>query len=81
MALGNIVGRSLYLGGTYLNGDPENGSIDVGNTAKSLATPYIDLNGFGTSKNNVRMINDANGQLTINGSWWEPASQFKWGLT
>lgn len=64
--LGNIVGSSLYVGGVYLNGDQANGSMDVGNLANSAATPYIDLNGFGTSQNNVRMINDANGQLTIN---------------
>ncbi len=64
--LGNIVGASLYLGAISLNGDPVNGSVDVGNSANSTATPYIDLNGFGTSQNNVRMINDANGQLTIN---------------
>ena len=64
--LGNIVGASLYLGDILLNGDPVNGSVDVGNTGNSAATPYINLNGFGTSQNNVRMINDANGQLTIN---------------
>jgi hypothetical protein len=39
--------------------------VDIGNSANTSATPYIDLNGFGTSQNNVRMINDANGQLTI----------------
>jgi hypothetical protein len=64
--LGNIAGSSLYLGSVQLNGDPRNGSLDVGNSANGSATPYIDLNGFGTSQNNVRMINDANGQLTIN---------------
>jgi hypothetical protein len=64
--LGNIVGSSLYLGSIQLNGDPVNGSVDVGNAANSSATPYIDLNGFGSAQNNVRMINDANGQLTIN---------------
>ena len=64
--LGNIAGSSLYLGSVQLNGDPTNGSLDVGNTANSSATPYVDLNGFGTSQNNVRMINDANGQLTVN---------------
>ncbi len=63
---GNIVGSSAYLGSVALNGDPSNGSIDVGNPGNHSATPYIDLNGFGTSENNVRMINDANGQLTIN---------------
>jgi hypothetical protein len=64
--LGNIAGSSLYLRSVQLNGDPTNGSVDVGNLANSSATPYIDLNGFGTPQNNVRMINDANGQLTIN---------------
>lgn len=64
--LGNIVGSSLYLGSVQLNGDPTNGSVDVGNLANTSAMPYIDLNGFGTSQNNVRVINDANGQLTIN---------------
>lgn len=64
--LGNISGSSLYLRDLQLNGDPKNGSIDVGNLANTSATPYIDLNGFGTTQNNVRMINDANGQLTIN---------------
>jgi hypothetical protein len=63
---GNIVGSSAYLGSVAVNGDPVNGSVDVGNLANNSATPYIDLNGFGTSQNNVRMINDANGQLTIN---------------
>src|SRR5580704_16157483 len=64
--LGNIAGSSLYLRSVQLNGDPTNGSVDVGNLANSSATPYIDLNGFGTPQNNVRMVNDANGQLTIN---------------
>jgi hypothetical protein len=62
---GNIIGSSAYLGSVYLNGDPTNGTIDVGNLANAAATPYLNLNGFGTSSN-VRMINDANGQLTIN---------------
>jgi hypothetical protein len=63
---GKIAGSSAYLGSVSVNGDPVNGSVDVGNPANNSATPYIDLNGFGTSQNNVRMINDANGQLTIN---------------
>jgi hypothetical protein len=63
--LGNIIGSSAYLGSVTANGDATNGSVDVGNLANASATPYINLNGFGTS-NNVRMINDANGQLTIN---------------
>src|SRR5580658_7933780 len=53
--LGNIVGSSAYLGSVYLNGDPTNGSVDVGNLGNSSATPYINLNGFGTPQNNVRM--------------------------
>jgi hypothetical protein len=63
--MGNIAGASLYLGDIFLNGDPINGSVDVGNMANGAATPYINLNGFGTPSN-VHMINDANGQLTIN---------------
>lgn len=62
---GNIIGSTASLGSVYVDGDPTNGSVDVGNPANASATPYMNLNGFGTS-NNVRMINDANGQLTIN---------------
>ena len=61
---GNIAGSSAYFGGVSVNGDPINGSVDAGNLANTSATPYINLNGFGTS-DNVTMINDANGQLTI----------------
>jgi hypothetical protein len=61
---GNIVGSSAYFGGVSVNGDPINGSVDVGNLANASATPYVNLNGFGTASN-VHMINDANGQLTI----------------
>jgi hypothetical protein len=63
--LGNIAGSSVYLGGVQLNGDAANGSVDVGNLGNNSATPYIDLNGFGATQN-VRIINDANGQLTVN---------------
>ncbi len=63
---GNIVGSSAYLGSVALNGDASNGSVDIGNLANPSATPYINLNGFATPQNNVRLINDANGQLTIN---------------
>jgi len=62
---GNIAGSSALLGSVSVNGDPNNGSVDVGNLGNNSATPYINLNGFGTN-NNVRMINDANGQITIN---------------
>jgi hypothetical protein len=63
--MGNIIGSSVYLGSVTANGDPGNGSVDVGNLGNASATPYVNLHGFGTP-NNVRMINDANGQLTIN---------------
>lgn len=63
--LGNVAASSLFLGSINLNGDPANGSVDVGNVQSPSATPYLNLNGFGTA-NDVRMINDANGQLTIN---------------
>ncbi|HXP44154.1 MAG TPA: hypothetical protein VN833_28160, partial [Candidatus Acidoferrales bacterium] len=36
----------------------------VGNLSNQSATPYIDFNGFGQASN-VRLINDAQGQLTI----------------
>ena len=42
--LGNIAGSSLYVGGVSLNGDPANGSVDVGNLSKNSATPYIIFN-------------------------------------
>ena len=61
---GNIAGTSAYFGGVGINGDGKNGSIDVGNLSNAEATPYIDLNGMGKSTN-VRLINDAYGQLTV----------------
>ena len=62
--LGNLVAAGAYFGGVGLNGDPGNGSIDLGNLANSSATPYLDLNGYGKAAN-VRLINDGYGQLTI----------------
>jgi hypothetical protein len=61
---GSIVGAGAYFGAVGLNGDKVNGSIDVGNLSNESATPYIDFNGFGHASN-VRLINDARGQLTI----------------
>lgn len=61
---GKLVGAGAYFGGVSLNGDAANGSIDVGNLSNQSATPYIDFNGFGQASN-VRLINDAQGQLTI----------------
>jgi len=61
---GHIVGAGAYFGGVGLNGDKINGSIDVGNLSNESATPYITFNGFGHASE-VRLINDARGQLTI----------------
>jgi hypothetical protein len=62
--VGGIVGSSASIGSVALGGDSKEGSIDVGNLGNKSATPYINLNGFGKS-NDVRLINDANGQLTV----------------
>jgi hypothetical protein len=61
---GGIVGSSASIGSVALSGDTKEGSIDVGNLGNKSATPYINLNGFGKS-NDVRLINDAIGQLTV----------------
>jgi hypothetical protein len=61
---GNIAASSAYFGGVGLNGDKANGSIDLGNLSNAAATPYLGFDGFGAA-GNVRMINDAHGQLTI----------------
>jgi len=61
---GNIIGASVYLGGVGLNQDGVHGSIDLGNLSNSSATPYLNFNGFG-SPDQVKLINDAKGQLTI----------------
>jgi hypothetical protein len=61
---GAILGSSASIGSVALSGDSKEGSIDVGNLANKSATPYINLNGFGKS-NDVRLINDATGQLTV----------------
>jgi hypothetical protein len=61
---GAIVGSSASIGSVALSGDSKEGSIDVGNLGNKSATPYINLNGFGKS-NEVRLINDATGQLTV----------------
>ncbi|MCX7944192.1 MAG: hypothetical protein N2746_06765 [Deltaproteobacteria bacterium] len=51
----------------YLSTD-QDGSIELGNSTSSGKTPFIDFH-FGVGVNqdyNVRIINDANGRLTIN---------------
>jgi hypothetical protein len=61
---GGIIGSRASIGSVTLSGDSKEGSIDVGNLGNKAATPYINLNGFGKS-NDVRLINDATGQLTV----------------
>jgi hypothetical protein len=61
---GGIMGSKASIGSVELSGDAKEGSIDVGNLGNKSATPYINLNGFGKS-NDVRLINDATGQLTV----------------
>lgn len=45
-------------------GDSANGNIAIGNSAGTL-TPYIDFMGNGVTGKNVRLINDADGRLSI----------------
>jgi hypothetical protein len=61
---GGIIGSKASIGSVELSGDSKEGSIDVGNLGNKSATPYINLNGFGKS-NDVRLVNDASGQLTV----------------
>jgi hypothetical protein len=61
---GGIIGSRASIGSVALSGDSKEGSIDVGNLGNKSATPYINLNGFGKS-DDVRLINDATGQLTV----------------
>jgi hypothetical protein len=55
-------------GAIGIGSDSTNQNIELGNGA-SGATPYIDFNGNGSNQN-IRIINDGNGQLTVkaNGS-------------
>ncbi|MFA5857626.1 MAG: hypothetical protein WC955_01015 [Elusimicrobiota bacterium] len=61
----------VYIGseGTMLNGTNQGGSIELGPTTGSGQTPYIDFHyGKDSFENyNVRVINDADGQLTFTG--------------
>ena len=67
---GDLTARSLSWGaGSQLTGD-QGGSIELGgnNTVAGTGTPYIDFHFNGKSQDfNVRLINDADGQLTIAG--------------
>ena len=67
---GDLTARSLSWGaGSQLSGD-QGGSVELGgnNTVAGTGTPYIDFHFNGKSQDfNVRLINDADGQLTIAG--------------
>jgi hypothetical protein len=53
-----------------LLGSDQTGNIELGNSLSGGTTPYIDFHyGVGADQDyNVRLINDADGQLTLNGS-------------
>jgi hypothetical protein len=59
----------LFWGGSQLWPD-QGGAIELGNSLQSGVTPYIDFHfGLGSSQDfNVRLVNDANGQLTCTGN-------------
>ena len=60
---------SLFWGGSKLLPD-QGGAIELGDSTQAFAVPYIDFH-YGVSSNqdfNVRLINDANGQLTLSGN-------------
>jgi len=63
---------NIYFGtsGAYLAGDNQGGSIELGPSSSSSATPFIDFHyGTGSSEdNNMRIINDGDGRLTISGA-------------
>ena len=52
--------------------DSQGGSMELGNSLLTGATPFIDFHyGTGVGQDyNVRLINDANGRLTVGGSLW-----------
>jgi hypothetical protein len=60
---------SLFWGGSQLWPD-QGGAIELGNSLQNGVTPYIDFHyGLGSAQDfNVRLANDANGQLTLSGS-------------
>src|ERR1039458_5294857 len=60
---------SLFWGGSKLLPD-QGGAIELGDSTQAFAVPYIDFH-YGVSSNqdfNVRLINDANGVLTLSGN-------------
>jgi hypothetical protein len=74
-----IIANSLRWGSaSYLSTDQE-GSIELGNSTVAGKTPFIDFH-YGTGSNqdyNVRLINDANGRLTVNATDFYVAGNIK----
>ncbi|HEY1662980.1 MAG TPA: VCBS repeat-containing protein [Verrucomicrobiae bacterium] len=68
---GTVNGNQVNWGsGAYLWND-QGGSIELGNSLQGGATPYIDFH-YGTGSGddyNVRLINDASGQLSLFGNF------------
>jgi trimeric autotransporter adhesin len=61
---------SLFWGSGAKLWPDQGGSIELGDSLAGFAVPYIDFH-YGVSSNqdfNVRLMNDANGQLTLSGS-------------
>ncbi|MGB9599241.1 MAG: hypothetical protein ACPL7I_01700, partial [Myxococcota bacterium] len=63
-----IVANSLKWGSASVLSTDQDGSIELGNSTIAGRTPFIDFHyGTGNSQDyNVRIINDANGRLTVN---------------
>ena len=65
-----ITGTNIYWSSASYLRDDQGGAIELGNSVKSGATPYIDFHyGTGTFQDyNVRLINDASSQLSVLGN-------------
>jgi len=66
---GNVkAANAIYWGSASQLSTDQEGSIELGNSTVSGKTPFIDFHyGTGSSQDyNVRIINDANGRLTVN---------------
>jgi hypothetical protein len=66
---GNVkAAKSILWGSANVLSTDQEGSIELGNSTVAGKTPFIDFH-YGTGSNqdyNVRIINDANGRLTVN---------------
>ena len=65
-----ITGTNIYWSSASYLRDDQGGAIELGNSVKSGATPYIDFHyGTGTFQDyNVRVINDGSSQLSVQGN-------------